>query len=391
MIGDFTFCSPTKIIYGRDKEKETGAIIKSYGFKKALMIYGGSHALKSGLIDRVRESLKDAGIEYIELGGVQPNPKKELVEVGKRLVKENDCDLLLAIGGGSSIDTAKSISVNVYHDGDVMDFNLGKAKPSKAMPIGVILTIAAAGSELSDSCVISDQSKQIKCGFHDDIVRPLFAIENPELTFSCPKYQTGAGIIDMMSHSLERYMCPSGKHQYSDRLALAIIKSIMEAGKAVNENPSDYDARGSLMVLSGLAHNGLTSLDKKTSMVVHGAEHALSAFDPKITHGAGIGVCYLGWAKAYKNELTHKLAESGRYLFDIKEEDDALAAEKHIDMMESFFKELGMPTALSELGIEEKNIETLADIATNNGAKKIGLAPMPLDKEHVIELYKHCL
>ncbi len=391
MIGNFTFCSPTKIIYGRDKEKEVGSLAKSYGFKKALLIYGGSHALKSGLIDKVRDSLKESNIEFVELPGVQPNPKKELVEVGKKLVLDNGCDFLLAVGGGSSIDTAKSIAVNVYYDGDVMDFNLGKAKPNKAMPIGVILTIAAAGSELSDSCVISDESKQIKSGFHDDIVRPLFAIENPELTFTCPKYQTGAGIIDMMSHSLERYMCPSSDLQYCDSLALSVIKSIMEAGRAVNKNPSDYDARGALMVLSGLAHNGLTSLDKKTSMVVHGAEHALSAFDPKITHGAGIGVCYLGWAKAFKKEMAFKLAESGRYLFSFEEKDDMKAAEKHIESMEAFFKELGMPTTLSELGIKEKNIETLANIATNNGAKKIGLAPMPLDKDNVIELYKHCL
>ncbi len=388
---DFEFVSPTKIVYGEDKENEIGSLIKSYGFKNVLIVYGGKHALKSGLIDRVRTSLDEAEVDYVELSGVQPNPIKELVEAGKELVLNNGCDLVLAIGGGSCIDTAKSIAVNVYHDGDVMDFNLGKDTPKKALPIGVILTIAAAGSELSDSCVISDESKQIKSGFHNDLVRPLFAIENPELTFSCPKYQTGAGIIDMMSHSLERYMCPSGNLQFCDTLALAVVKSIMEAGKAVNENPSNYNARGSLMILSGLAHNGLTSLGKKTSMVVHGAEHALSAYDPKITHGAGIGVCYLGWAKAYINELSHKLAESGRYLFDIEEKDDLKAAKKHIEMMEAFFKELGMPTTLSELGITEKDIETLADIATNKGAKKIGLAPMSLDKEHVIEIYKHCL
>lgn len=388
---DFEFVAPTKLVYGKGKENEVGRLVKSYDFKKVLLVYGGKHAVKSGLIDRVRASLEESDIDYVELSGVQPNPIKELVVAGKELVLANGCDLILAVGGGSAIDTAKCIAVNVYHDGDVMDFNLGKASPNKAMPIGVILTISAAGSELSDSCVISDESKQIKAGFHHDVVRPLFAIENPELTYSCPRYQTGAGIIDMISHSLERYMCPSSELQYCDSLALAVIKSIIEAAKVVNKDPENYDARGALMVLSGLAHNGLTSLSKKTSMVVHGAEHALSAYDPRVTHGAGIGVCYLGWARAWTKELAPKLAESGRYLFGITEEDDLKAAELHIEAMESFFKELGMPTTLAELELYEKDIEALADLATKNDTKKIGLAPMPLDKAHVIELYKHCL
>ncbi len=388
---DFNFVSPTKIIFGKDKENQVGSYIKSYGFKNVLLVYGGSHALKSGLIDRVRTSLEDEGIDYAELSGVQPNPVRELVEAGKEMAIENKCDFILAVGGGSAIDTAKSIAVNVYYDGDVMDFNVGKATPSKALPIGVILTIAAAGSELSDSCVISDEEKQIKAGFHNDIVRPLFAIENPELTYSCPKYQTGAGIIDMISHSLERYMCPSSELQYSDSLALAVIKEIINAAKVVNKDPNNYDARGALMVLSGLAHNGLTYLAKKNSMVCHGAEHALSAFDPKITHGAGIGVCYLGWSKAYLKEMTPKLAASGRYLFDIKENDDIQAAKMHIQAMQNFIKELGMPTGLVELGIKEEDLDKLSDLATKNDTRKIGLAPYPLDKEGVRKIYEHCL
>lgn len=388
---DFNFVSPTKIFYGKDKENEVGSYIKSYGFKRVLLVYGGNHALKSGLIDRVRTSLEEAELDYFELGGVQPNPTRDLVEAGKEMALENKCDFILAVGGGSAIDTAKSIACNVYYDGDVMDFNVGKAVPSKAMPIGVILTIAAAGSELSDSCVISDEAKQIKSGFHNDVVRPLFVIENPELTFSCPRYQTGAGVIDMISHSLERYMCPSSDLQFCDSLALAVIKEIIKAAKIVNKDPNNYDARGSLMVLSGYAHNGLTYLAKKNSMVCHGAEHALSAFDPKITHGAGIGVCYLGWSKAYLNEMAPKLAASGRYLFDIKENDDILAAKMHIHAMQEFIEELGMPTSLVELGIKEEDLDHISDLATKNDTRKIGLAPYPLDKAGVRKIYEHCL
>ncbi|MDD4154190.1 MAG: iron-containing alcohol dehydrogenase, partial [Bacilli bacterium] len=270
---DFNFVSPTKLFFGREKEKDVGAIIKSFGFKKILFHYGTGSIKASGLFDKIVDSLKNSGIEYVELGGVRVNPTHSLVRAGVYLAQKEQIDMILAVGGGSVIDSAKSIAVGYYYDGDPFDFNLHKAQPKKALPVGVVLTIAAAGSELSASCVISNDETNVKSGFNTDLNRPLFAICNPELTYSVSKYQTGCGIVDIISHSFERYFSPSEHKELSDEFALSVIRHVIEVGKRAIDNPKDYDARASLMLASTFSHNGITGLGKKTSMPIHYLAH----------------------------------------------------------------------------------------------------------------------
>ncbi|MFA5481701.1 MAG: iron-containing alcohol dehydrogenase, partial [Bacilli bacterium] len=276
---DFDFVSPTRLYFGREKEKRIGNIIKTYGFKKILLHYGTGSIKSSGLYESVVTSLKDANIEFVELGGVRVNPTHSLVRAGVFLAKKEHIDAVIAVGGGSVIDSAKAIAAGYYYDGDPFDFNLHKARPQKALPIGVLLTLSAAGSELSASCVISNDETNTKRGFNSDIIRPLFAICNPELTYTVSKYQTGCGIVDIISHSFERYFSPSEHIELADEFALSVIRHVVEVGKKAIDNPMDYDARASLMLASSFSHNGITGLGKKVSMPVHLIAHALSGFD----------------------------------------------------------------------------------------------------------------
>ena len=389
---DFDFVSPTQLIYGKDAEKKAGSLIESYGFSKIMLVHSGGSAVRSGLIDRVKEDLKQHNIAYVEVTGVRPNPEKDVVEAALKLAHKEEVEMLLAVGGGSVIDTAKSIAVNFFYDGDPMDIHCKRATAVAALPVGVILTIAAAGSELSNSAVLSDPSVPVKSGLRSDLVRPIFALENPELTFGVPPYQTAAGIADMMMHSMERYFNPSFPYQFSDDLALAICKNVYSAGLAAMNNPKDYDARGALMVLSGYAHNGLTGLGKNNTFTVHGLEHVLSAYNHDVTHGAGIAVCYLGWAKTYYKDpqLMKKFAAFARYMFDLEVTDDEEAAIIGIDRMESFYKTIGMPVTLRELGFKETDLTLLADLATGKGTRVVGACPQPLDREAVLNVYKKC-
>jgi alcohol dehydrogenase YqhD (iron-dependent ADH family) len=390
-MNDFDFISPTKIIFGRGRADEVGSVISSYGFKRALLVYGGGSIKKTGLYDRVVRALDEKGIAHEELSGVRANPEKGSVVAGVRLAKDFKADIILAVGGGSVIDVAKAISVGVYYDGDPFDFNLHKAVPKKALPVGVVLTIASAGSESSNSCVINDDATHIKQGFNNDIIRPLFAIEDPELTFTVSKRQTAAGIADIMMHSLERYFNESGPYEIADDWALSLCKEVMSAGRKAIENPTDYDARAALMLLSSLSHDGLTSIGKTSVFTVHPLEHALSGYRSDIIHGEGIAVCYLGWARYAKGFGSAKLARLARELFDIDCPDDDEAAIIGIDSMRGFYVSLGMPTALGQLGLSESDIDALADLATGNGTRVVGRYPQPLDREAVKQIYRLCL
>ncbi len=291
---DFSFVSPTRIIFGKDKENEIGRILKEYGFSRVLLVYGKGSVIKSGLLAKTASNLDENSIFHVELSDIPANPTRDYPLKGVEIARKNKIDCILAIGGGSVIDTAKSIGVGYYYDGDPFDFNLKLATPKKSLPVAVILTIASAGSESSNSCVIQDNDTKIKQGFNSDLIRPLFVIEDPLLTYSVPPFQTACGIADMMMHSLERYFNESGPYELSDDWALSLVKKVMEAGKAAYKNPNDYDARAALMLFSSLSHDGLTSIGKKSVFVVHPLEHALSGYKQSITHGAGIAVCYLG-------------------------------------------------------------------------------------------------
>lgn len=388
---NFEFYSPTKIYFGKARENEVADIVKSYGFSKVAIIYGGRTVVKNGLLALVEAKFLNAGISFVEHGGITPNPELRFVKEGLEVCKSFEPDLLLALGGGSVIDVTKAISVGYFYDGDPFDINLGLVNPEKALPIGTIVTISAAGSELSNSCVITNPETKIKKGFNKDIVRPLFAIENPELTYSLPPYQTAAGIVDMLMHTMERYFGPSDNNQLADDWALDLCKNVINAGKIAMNQPNNYDARAQLLIASSFAHNGITGFGKNSRFVVHPLEHAVSGYAPEVTHGAGIGVCYLGWARyVYKQDLP-KFAKFARSLFNVMVEDDEEASIMGIVAMEEFYKSIGMPTTLREFGLTENDLPELVALASGNGTRAIGLYPQSLSAKDIEAIYRLCL
>ena len=387
----FEFVSPTKIYFGPGKENEVGSILKSFGASKVLIVIGKNSVIKSGLLERVVVSLSKAVIGYELLRGVRANPTFDLVEEGLKIVRDNKIDFILAIGGGSVIDTAKCIAVNYYHNGGVKEINFHQATPTKALPIGVILTISAAGSELSNSCVIQDDVTGTKAGFNSDLIRPVFAIENPELTFSLPKEQIAYGVVDILMHTLERYFVESDKYQLADEFALGLIKNVLEVGLLAYQNPANYDYQASLMLASSLSHNGLTSIGKKFNMPVHQLEHPLSGMFPNIAHGLGLAILFPAWCKYYYKYDVEKFATLGERVFDIysgDKEQDALAT---IEAFEEYFSRLDLPNKLSELGVKKEDVETLVNKVTNNNTRTVYHHTKPINDEVARKIYYSCL
>ena len=388
---DFTFVSPTKIYFGKTALSNLPLIV-SNKYKKVLLVYGKNSIKKIGLYDEIVSLLSSAKTEYFELSGIRANPDISKTREGLEIIRKNGIDLVLAIGGGSVIDTAKSICASYYYDGDPFDVKLHKAKPTNALPLGVILTISASGSELSDSCVMMDDVSGIKQGFNSDIVRPLFAIMDPEYTYSVDKYQTGCGIVDIVSHSLERYFSPSGPLEICDSLALSIIKDTIEAGKIAIKEPNNYDARAALMLLGSYSHNGLTSLGKEKQMPIHKMEHALSAYDIRIAHGAGLSILIPLWMEAsYKKDLD-KFVRFANEIFDVKIENKEKCALKGIKLLREYFKSIGMPITLKEVGISQNDVSKIVDMMTDCGAHRVGPSSInPLNKEEIIKLLESIL
>ena len=388
---DFDFIAPTKIYFGRGKEEKVGEILAGEQAKVVLIVYGSDRIRKDGLLGKVESHLLENGISYRELNGIRPNPVAEKVREGVALAHKENVDYLLAIGGGSVIDTAKAIAAGYYYDGDPFDFNLKKATVIKALPIGVILTLASAGSEGSNSCVIQDDELNIKQGFNSDLVRPRAAIENPELTYSCPTYQTFAGISDIIMHSLERYFDPGDGDELADEWALDLIKNTILAAKRLLIDPQDYEARARVMLNSTLSHNGLTGLGKKFFFVVHPLEHALSGYSPEVTHGAGVALIWPVWATVKRRENEAKLAKLARRVFDIVDTSDEEASIIAIGSMREFFVSIGMPQSLNELGLSASDLDPLVNLATGNRTRVIGCYPQSLDAEDVMEIFSRLL
>ena len=391
MKDTFEFYSPTRIIFGKGKENETGAILRQYGFHRVLIVSGQGSAERSGLLGRIRASLTEAGISFLEAGGVRPNPEIGFVRAALSRIKKDPVDAILAVGGGSVIDTAKSIGVGFYHEGDPFDFNRKIAFPKKTLPVGVVLTIASAGSESSNSCVIQDDAMRIKQGFNADIVRPLFAIENPQLMAGVPAYHVFAGASDTMMHSLERYFNPSDDNEVADRIALAVIRSTMEAAKRLKDNPHDEKAMGEMMLNSSLSHDGLTSIGKDQVFVVHPLEHVLSAYAPRITHGAGVALLYPAWAKHVYRHDVKKFARLATALFDFVGANEEETAIMGIRLMKDFFHSIGMPTSFGEVGLTSKDIPELVSLASGNGTRMVGRYPQPLEKQDIEQIYRSLL
>ncbi len=388
---DFDFVAPTRIIFGHSAEKRLSELLSAYNVHSVLLVYGGGSIKRSGLYDAVIEQLNLAKVAFFEISGIRANPTKESVFAGINILREHPCDLILAVGGGSVIDAAKSMGVGYYYDGDPFDFNLKKAAPSKTLPLGVILTISSAGSEMSNSCVISDDASGIKLGFNNDLIRPLFALENPELTFTVSPYQTAVGFSDIIMHSLERYCGESDTLQLADEWALDLIKNTMEAGKRALANPEDYEARAALMLNSSLSHNGYTGIGKRCPFVVHPLEHALSGYRPDIPHGAGVALLYPAWASYVCSKAPAKFAYLTKRIFNLEAKTELETAIMGVAAMKDFFHSVGMPTSFAEVGITKNDIPSLVRLASGNGTRVIGLYPQSLNEQDIENIYMSLL
>lgn len=353
---DFTFCSPTKLIVGKDSELAVGKSVKEFGGTKVLVHHSGGHVVKSGLLDRVTNSLREEGIPYVELGGVVPNPRLELVHEGIELCRREKVDFILAVGGGSVIDSSKAIAMGIPYEKDVWEFfieddGIVHDVPVKSTPIGVVLTIAATGSEASNSCVITKEDEKLKRFCDNDINRPRFAIENPELTMSLPKFQTACSIVDIMSHSFERYFTPEKElNVLSDRLAEAIFHTCIECAAILMKDPHNYQARANLMVASSLSHNGLTGIGRTGDWSSHFIEHELSG-EYDVTHGAGLAVITPAWMKyTWKNNPALFINWAVRVMgVDPAGKDEEAIVLEAVAAFEDFCHSLELPTKLSEM------------------------------------------
>ena len=387
---NFDFYTPTRMIFGKDTQKQVGKIVKEYGFKKVLVHFGGASAKKSGLLDQVTDALEAEGIAYVTLGGVQANPTLAMAKEGIELCKKEGVDMILAVGGGSVIDSSKCIADGVGNpDTDVWNFFIGQGAPKKALPVGVILTLSASGSEMSASCVITNEEQGLKRGFNSVTHRPLFSICNPELTYTVSKFQTGCGTVDIMMYTLERYFSLGGDTPLTDRIAEGLLKTVIEAGKVADQEPDNYEARASLMWAGSLSHNGLTGLGRDFFMQVHQLEHELSGMYPRIAHGAGLSALWPSWARYVCAGDVNRFARYAVNVWniDMDFENPMNTALAGIQATEDFFKSLGMPTSLKELDVEPEKIEEMAVKCTNYGKRTLPGIKV-LGKEEMMEIYR---
>lgn len=395
---NFTYYAPTKVVFGRDAEKQIGTLLKDQGCKKVLLHYGGNSAMRSGLLNRIEIMLLESGISFISLGGVKPNPRLSLVYEGIELCKNSGVDFILAIGGGSVIDSAKAIGYGVKNEGEIWEFYEKKRKPQDCLPIGAVLTIAAAGSEMSNSSVITNEEGWLKRGCSSDVSRCKFAIMNPELTFTLPEYQTACGCVDIMMHTMERYFNQCENMELTDGISEALMRDVMKHAKILKRDPTDYNARAEVMWASSLSHNGLTGCGTDGGdFASHQIEHELGGmFD--VAHGAGLAAIWGSWARyVYKeNPLrfakfavnVHNITPSADLAQLTEEEIDSLAL-AGIKAMENFYHSIDMPTSLRELGITvtDQQIEELAEKCSFGQTRTVGIVKK-LDKQDIINIYQ---
>lgn len=384
---NFTYYTPTKVFFGKETEKEVGKIVKDYGFKKIMLHYGKDSIKKSGLYDTVITSLKENGIEFCELGGVSANPKLSLVKEGAELAKKEKPELILAVGGGSVIDSSKAIGVAAMVDFDPFLFNLKKEEPKVSIPVGTILTLSAAGSEMSSSCVVTDEERKLKRGFNSELNRPLFSIMNPELTYSVSERQTASGTVDIMMHTLERYFTKEKNVDLTDRIAEGILKSVISAGKKAMENPCDYEARATLMWGSSLSHNDLTGAGRHVFLTCHQIAHEINAIYDNLTHGETLSIVFPAWAKYMAKREPEQFVKYAVRVFncEMDYENPSATALEGISKTEEYFKSLNMPVRLSEVGVNPELFEEMAVKCTNYGERKLDCL-FPLDKEDIVEI-----
>lgn len=388
---DFNYYSPTQVVFGRQSEEAVAELVKKYGGTKVLVHYGGGSAKRSGLLDKMLRLLDEGGVQHVELGGVVPNPLLSMVYKGIELCRKEGVDFILAIGGGSVIDSSKAIAYGVKYDGDVWDFWDGKAVPQAALPIGTVLTIPAAGSELSDSCVITKDDGLLKRGVNSDLCRCRFAIMNPERTFTLPPYQTAAGATDIMMHTMERYFCKYQDMTLTDALAEALLRTVKNCTIDVLRNPEDYRARAQIMWAGSLSHNNLMECGLEKDFATHRLEHELSALFG-VTHGAGLAAIWPSWARYMLPRHTSRFVQFAVNVMGVENDftSPEQTAEKGIRAMERFYKEIGMPTTIKELlgrDVTDEEIELMADKCSRGNTITVGTLER-LGREEMVKIYK---
>ncbi len=394
----FEYQVPTRIIFGRDTEKETGAAVKEAGGNKVLVLYGGQSAVKSGVLARVEASLQEAGLPYVAKGGVKPNPRLSFTREVISLIRAEQVDFIVAVGGGSIVDCGKAAALGACYDGDVWDFFDKKAVPVKNLPIGVVLTIPAAGSETSRSMVITNDEYAggwLKRGLLNQKSRPVFAIMNPELTYTLPAYQTACGVVDIMMHTIERYFGPQNDTELTDHLAEALLHTMIANGPIVLADPNNYAARSEIMWAGSLSHNDLTGLGRTMDFATHQLEHELSGLYD-VAHGAGLAAIWGVWARYVMPGAVWRFVKYAVNVWGceanyLEPEKTALAG---IEKTEAFFASLGMPTTLRQLlheagkpDLSQAQIEDLAEKCTFFGGRKIGTLH-PMGKDEIIKIYQ---
>ena len=374
-MNNFELYIPTKVIFGKNEESKVGQQIKSFGGSRVLLHYGSNSANKSGLIDDIKKYLEEAGLFYVEFGGVVANPRLSKVYDGIDLCKKNNIDFILAVGGGSVIDSGKAIAMGVVDEGDVWDFFSKKRTPEKALPLGAVLTIAAAGSETSMSCVVKNDTEDIKRGVLSDLNRPRFAIMNPEFTYTVPRYQTACGIVDIMLHTLDRYFSPTKETDFIDRISEGLLRAVMHTGKIAIKDPENYSARANLMWAGSISHNTIMGTGKDFDFSNHAMEHEVSGkFD--IAHGAGLSCLWSNWARHVYRQDIMRFAQYAVNVLNVPMdfERPEITALEGIDRTEAYFRSIGMPTNFKDAGINvtDEDIVDMAKKCTFFGGRKIG-------------------
>ncbi|MBO5025850.1 MAG: iron-containing alcohol dehydrogenase [Bacteroidaceae bacterium] len=372
-MNNFTFCTPTEFVFGKGVETEVGKIVCRYGGTKVLLLYGGGSVLRSGLLARVEQALSAENIEFVHLGGVEPNPVDKKVYEGIDIVRSENVDFILPVGGGSVIDTAKAIAAGACYDGDFWDFFVGVAPVREALPVGVVLTIPAAGSEGSGNTVITKLDGLHKLSLRTDkVLRPRFAVMNPELTFTLPPYQTACGIADMMVHVMERYFTNTLHVEITDRICEGVLKAIITEAPKVMSNPCDYEARANIMWCGTMAHNGLCGVGREEDWASHFMEHEVSALYG-VTHGAGLSAIVPAWLTWMVSHHADRVVQLAIRVFDVEEKDTPEAtALEGISRLKSFWRSLGLPLNLHELGVENPDIDLLVDKLHENKGEFVG-------------------
>lgn len=386
-MNNFTYITPTRYQFGRGAENEVGRLARHEGMTNVLLVWGKGSVVRSGLLARVKAALDAEGIIYTDLSGVQPNPMDDKVYEGIAIAREKGIDGVIAVGGGSAIDTAKAIAAGVVYDGDFWDFYAGKAVVEKALPIGTVLTIPAAGSEGSGNSVITHHNGMKKISLRtDSALRPRFSCMNPELTFTLPPYQSACGICDMMIHILERYFTATPDVQVTDRVAEGLLQAIIEEAPKVMARPDDYEARANIMWSGTLAHNGVCGNGRAEDWSSHFMEHEISALHPEVAHGAGLAVIVPAFLQYVGGKNPQRVAQLGRRVLGIDCTDDNEAVKATVEKLRTFFKSLGLPSTLEDLGVSADEIPVMVrNLHANKGAR-IG-SYVPLEAADTEKIY----